>query len=271
MIGVVVYKLRALRTGSLPAFHGRQLHGALFKLIQSYSPDMSSYIHDKMNIKPFAISLLEKGDLSANPFREKQMMINENECFYWRVSGLDDDILRAELSLPRGTILHINSMEFLLEDVYADGSHNSGVVDEEALLTSIFSQTSVREVTFHFPTLVTFRRDKVDYPVADPMLIFGSLVDKWLQAGMPGEVDRQMIRNLAQQFLVPKDWSGRTFRVSLGFKRGVIGFQGYFTFDISELHEEARKVFMLLAQFSEFAGVGRLTAQGLGQSRIKWK
>ncbi len=45
----------------------------------------------------------------------------------------------------------------------------------------------------------------------------------------------------------------------------MLAFMGKFSYNIESLNNDIQKVFILLAKFGEFAGVGRLTGQGFGQ------
>ena len=87
---------------------------------------------------------------------------------------------------------------------------------------------------------------------------------------MPMELDAAEIREQARS-IIPLSWEGRTRTMYLSPQRGMMGFEGRFRYDISQQPSELPQLFLLLAQFSVFAGVGRLTAQGMGQTRINYK
>ena len=46
------------------------------------------------------------------------------------------------------------------------------------------------------------------------------------------------------------------------------GFTGPFAFSIGRLSAEEREIILLLTQFAPFCGVGRLTAQGFGETTV---
>ena len=82
-------------------------------------------------------------------------------------------------------------------------------------------------------------------------------------------MDVAFIKELCQ-FLIPINWHGETKRYNITPKRGITGFVGEFTYDISRVDPEYRWQFVLLAEFAAFVGVGRLTAQGLGNVKISY-
>ena len=53
-----------------------------------------------------------------------------------------------------------------------------------------------------------------------------------------------------------------------GRDRGLTGFVGKFTFNISKLTEEENQLITILALFGQHCGIGRLSSQGLGQVRV---
>lgn len=64
------------------------------------------------------------------------------------------------------------------------------------------------------------------------------------------------------------DWIGHTKRVYFGRDRGITGFVGGFTFNLSKLNDEERQLITILATFGQHCGVGRLSSQGLGQVKV---
>ena len=51
----------------------------------------------------------------------------------------------------------------------------------------------------------------------------------------------------------------------------LLAFTGRFSYLLTELETGAQTLLLMLAQFSVFAGVGRLTAQGFGRTRVEFK
>ncbi|MBQ7477576.1 MAG: hypothetical protein IJT01_01560 [Selenomonadaceae bacterium] len=68
----------------------------------------------------------------------------------------------------------------------------------------------------------------------------------------------------------PRRWHGQSCTVYLKEDRGTLAFEGEFSFDTSHLAQEEQQLLLLLAQFSAFSGIGRLTGHGLGQTRARY-
>jgi len=144
---------------------------------------------------------------------------------------------------------------------------DSGVVAVEDFISSVKNFSPVKEIRFNFVSPVSFRIDDFDAPYPRAELIFASLADKWTQAAMPAAADKKIIRDLAAQIRLTQ-WRGQSKIFYFAHDRGIPAFWGEFFYNVAALSKDVRKVFVLLAKFAEFAGVGRLTGQGFGQTRI---
>lgn len=271
MIGSIVFRLQAHNDAQLPKFHGRLMHGLLFHLLQTYSPELATIIHDEMETKPFTVSLLFQ-----NEQRKLSKRIHENfrvrwgDLYYWRVTALHSALLQALLSLPMDKSVQVGDAVFDLQEIITDGRLHTGIVDEQDLVAGALSVNRVQQLDMRFTSPVSFRYFDKDYPFPVPALVFSSLADKWTKLEMPAQIDRNLIREVANN-VVPREWNGGTHKVYFAHDRGMLAFTGRFCYDLTMLTAEQQQIFLLLAQFAEFAGVGRLTAQGFGQTRMTWK
>ena len=68
--------------------------------------------------------------------------------------------------------------------------------------------------------------------------------------------------------LIPLDWRGAGVRIRQSERKTTPGFTGTFAFSIGRLSAEEREIILLLTQFAPFCGVGRLTAQGFGETTV---
>ena len=270
MIGAITWELETLEGARLEGFAGRLLHAAFFRLLASVSPDLSKFVHDEMTTKPFSLSpLLDPARRDACIYRKEAFFVPGGTRFLWRVSLLHPELLRAMLAIPVGTPLQIGHVPMHITTVHADGTHESGVLEPEELIAVAMEQQDAHEVTLRFDSPVCFRRDRFDYPLPEPVLIFSSLADKWQQARMPLSLDLSAMKELASH-IYPTDWSGRTQRVYFNRNSGLSGFTGFYTFSLRELDPSARCLILLLAQFAVFSGTGRMTTQGFGKTHCLW-
>ena len=269
MIGAIVYRLRAGKPARLPVFHGRLLHGAVFHILHEFSPELAAAVHDGRNSKPFTVSLLKREQRKKEQDRH-ELMIRAGDIFYWRVTALDEVMLQAFLSLPAGTGLPVGEASFEVEDVIADGRWETGMLDEADLIAEALAVPKVQSIAFEFCSPVSFRNYERDYPFPLPELVFGSLADKWLQNELPVDLDRQHIKEMARPLRL-LEWEGKSQKVYFAKDRGMLAFTGQFRFETSILPLECQQLFLMLAQFATFAGVGRLTGQGFGRTRVHYR
>ena len=270
MIGAVVFELVVENDERVSEAQGRLLHAALFALLEENNPGLAALLHDGMNVKPFSVAPLEIPKYA--PRDRGDRLLRRGDMVHWRVAALDEAVLRTLLAIPEGRGVRVGRLRFILRRVIADSRERDdvGVLDETELIGACLAEENVRVVELRFTSPVAFRVNDSDYPLPIPGLVFSSLADKWAAAEMPASIDRNEIRADAER-VRPNTWRGETRRVSFGRDRSVTGFVGRFSYDLSALPMEARQVFLLLAQFAVFSGVGRLTAQGLGQTRTTYR
>lgn len=267
MIGAIVYELEAENSARLPFINGRFMHAAFFKILNEASPALGNFIHNELNIKPFTVSFLEPAD--KIPSFKDRWQVRRGDRFFWRVTVLNKEILQAALSVSDGEKIQVGALNLSLKNIIVDGEvrADSGVVAIEDFISYIKNLPPVREISFDFLSPVSFRIDDFDAPEPRAELIFASLADKWTQAAMPAAVDKKIIRELAAQIHLT-EWQGQCKKFYFASDRGTLAFWGKFSYDVAALSGEVQKAFLLLAKFGEFAGVGRLTAQGFGQVRV---
>ena len=280
MIGAVVYQLRAEQSALLPIVHGKWLHAVLFHEMAEYSTELADRIHGGNTIKPFSISelMFQKGEAfdpakMQKTFRGQQCWkIQKGQKLFWRVGALNEEMLKFLLNFKPGSELLVKNIVFYLEEIIVDPIKNqdSGILDERELMVQCLEEPDVNEITFRFLSPVSFRVDTQDVPLPKPELIFGSIADKWNQNRMPVPLRRDEINDIAMNCHLV-DWNGKNIRRFYGTKHGINGFEGRFTFDVTKLNENDKRLFLLLAQFSVFSGVGRLTGQGMGQTRVTYR
>lgn len=275
MLASVIYRLTAQNSVSIPAFHGRKLHAVFFSIIARTSEEMAAAVHNASRFKPFTLSQLEpasKGKnthgfrVSKNRSREFYQICQGDE-FYWRINLLAEDLIPAVMDVPLGMDFQVDNLHLKLEQIICDGTHDTGVLDPETLIAGAFSADTVSRIQFQFTSPVTFRSFDDDYAFPSPEMIFGSLADKWNNAGMSITFDLDSVKETAAM-LLPQEWEGKSEKVYFAGDRGALGFKGKFTFSMKRLSQEEQEIMIMLASLAPFAGVGRLTGQGFGQTRI---
>lgn len=285
MIGAVTYELVATADGRMEGFAGRLLHAAFFRHLAACSAALSEAVHDGERAKPFTSSPLIRlqrlrvpapsgnGRRAADGrgermiFEKAPFAVAAGERFFWRVTALQDDVLAAALHLAPGTELQVGRVPFSVLHVFADGTHESGVLAPEDLIADALAAPPVHELSLHFRSPVTFRRGALDYPVPAPELVFPSLASKWQAHAMPADIDTARVQEMAARVAI-SDWTGRTQRIYFGQHHGASGCLGDFTYSLKALDDDERRILILLAEYATFSGTGRLAAQGFGQTRV---
>ena len=265
MLGAIVLKLRAQNAAALPIINGRLMHAAFFRLLHGHDPELEVELHARQNIKPFTVSMLDpigkvRGDHIA-------WQVSRHDEFIWRLTVLNEELFRAVMSFPLEQSIQVGALQLGVDDVIAEGRRDCNVESKVEFIEGVRSSAAPKGITFRFVSPTTFRIDDRDAPYPRAELIFGSLADKWSQSEMPATVDKQLIKELATAVHLTT-WNGRSKRIYFGRDRGTPAFWGEFNYNVERLEPTARRVFELLAWFAEYSGVGRLTAQGFGQTRV---
>lgn len=267
LIGAVVIQFRNQKGAYLEKWHGRFAHAALLQAIGQADSDLATDLHDMLGTKPFSISPLW-------PLREgknSKYRLETGENAYIRIATWHPRVWNVLSHLETGSVWHVGRLTLEVEKILIgpDAHPRSGYLTVDDLIRGVFSQPACKEISFHFLSPVSFRKSgtNVDYPVADPVLIWGSLANKWNQGDLPVDLDVESIKSMATK-VFPTKWKGQTSRIFFGRDRGLVGFTGTYSFSLELLNIEEQHTLLTLAQFALFAGVGRLTGQGLGQTDV---
>ena len=267
-IGRIIYKMQAVKAGSVPEFNGKLIHGAVFHILKSHSAELADTLHDETRQKPFTVSPLRLFGGSRKDKRNWQIRVAEGQEAEICITAFSEALLDVFLAQPIGEAIAIGRTEFRLQEIcQTPEQHSEAILLTQEEFMESMPPKGPELVTLRFDTPTTFRIEHSDYPFPEPKLVWSSLAMKWNQADMPEPVDFDTCRALSEQ-VVPWKWKGETVRLKLNNAIAATGFKGTFTYSLYNLSEEQRRLFYRLACFAEFAGVGRLTAQGMGQTRL---
>ena len=248
MIGAIVYELQAENSAWLPTINGRFMHALFFKILNDFSPTLGSFVHNEFNLKPFTVSFLEPAEKIL--LKGEQWSVRRGDKFFWRVTGLNREILQTALSVPVGKKFQAGNLALCVKKIICDGDirTDSGVVAREDFISAVKNLPPVKEICFNFLSPVSFRIDNFDAPYPRAELIFSSLADKWTQGNMPAVVDKKTIRELAKEIRLCC-WSGESKKFYLTHERGVLAFRGRFSYNIEAWERDMQRVYVLLARF----------------------
>ena len=261
MLGSIIFRLTAENSADLKFINGRMMHAAFFGILNSISPELGRLVHEKMNLKPFTVSFLNPEKNLPNS--AEQWQVRRGDKFSWRVTGLNEEILQTILSVNVGCQIQVGNLFLTVKKISAEK-----IISVSDFIAEIKNTEPFKKIEFKFLTPVSFRIDNFDAPYPRAELIFSSLADKWTQAQMPATADKKTLRELAKEIRLT-EWEGRSKKFFFAKDRGTLAFWGKFLYDLENFSDDVRKVFLLMASFGEFSGVGRLTGQGFGQTQIK--
>lgn len=268
ILAAVVLKLEAQNTGRLPASHGRLLHAAFLNALRAKDEALSALLHNAAS-KSFSLGMLK---LSC-PMQKMTYQIAKGTQAQWRICVMGEHSKAVLNFLQDDFVMRVGSINFLVKDVYVTPQQHSlaGLTTTEYLEAQCEELPPIEHLTLDFITPTTFRFFEQDYPWPKAELVFGSLAERWNQVSGEEHFAVDKVKEIAAGYLIPEKWQGNSRRVNLSPQHGVTGFVGSFTFKLALLPSEYRTLFICLAEFAVFAGVGRLTGQGMGQVIIKYE
>ncbi|MBD2441330.1 CRISPR system precrRNA processing endoribonuclease RAMP protein Cas6 [Nostoc sp. FACHB-110] len=249
----IVVELAAADVGDIPPTLSRALHALVLKWFAAANPSVAETIHASQN-SPLTISGL-LGNRRPNGVRV-------GDYFYFRIGLLDGSLVEPlmrgfERSETQSIIL--GDFPFVLRNIYAlPGTHQlAGAADYGLLLHPTQVLTDI-EVHFLSPTSFKQSQGVQTFPL--PELVFNSLHRRW-NIFAP---EQYHFPNCEWNALVTA-YDLKTY--ALKMEGGTeVGAQGWVRYRFS--NPEMARIATIMANFAFFAGVGRKTAMGMGQTQL---
>lgn len=267
---------------------GQHAHGAFHTIIASVDPDLAKQIHDerKNKRKPFTISplmglphpaqRLEKGktnnkNVPADFFAKKGYFLHTGWECWLRVTILDDLLFRVfiERFLKSGNQLEIRlgDAKFLVSEILTiPNSHPWAGYTTLEELQKRMDKPAPQRFAFELNTPTSFKLEgKNIETLPKPERVFGSLATAWRE--LTGTDYVQMIEEYAKENLLFGQVYLQTERTILHGKPQ-LGSTGRFEYILTDQsNTSAARALNLLAGLAFYSGLGRKTAQGMGQAR----
>lgn len=223
----------------LPPTLGRSIHALCFRWLEKADPVLAERLHQAENM-PLTLAA-KSGTSRQQTFLKIGLLQGELLApLLWGMSGdIGREISLADIPCRLGKWLEIRQITSL------------------AALSKIAPQGAIA-LEFLSPT--SFKQNGAIQPFPLPELVFSSLQRRW-NAIAPEELKFPAIA-----------WQGVTAACdiktsALKIKGGVeIGITGWARYQFPD--SEQAKTATILAHFATFAGVGRKTAMGMGQTRL---
>jgi CRISPR-associated endoribonuclease Cas6 len=249
----IVIELAAADVGDIPPTLSRALHALVLHWLAVGNPSVAETVHASQN-SPLTIS-----GLLGN---RRHDGVRVGDYFYFRIGLLDGSLIEPliqgfEKSETQSIVLA--DFPFVLRNMYAlAGTHQLAGAADYALLSNPPQVFNDIELNFLSPTSFKQNRDIQTFPL--PELVFNSLQRRW------------NIFAPEQYHLPTCEWNAvvsayelKTY--ALKMEGGTeVGAQGWVRYRFSDV--ETARIATILANFAFFAGVGRKTAMGMGQTQI---
>ncbi len=248
----LVVELAAADRGNIPPTLSRAIHALVMNWLNLGNPEIADVIHASQD-SPLSIS-----GLLGNR-RASGTQVGDN--FYFRICLLDGSLIEPllkGLEQSETQPLVLGGFPFVIRNIYTlPGTHRLAGAAEYGLLAN---PPQVMEIQLNFLSPTSFKQSQGIQNFPLPELVFSSLQRRWNTFA-------------PEQYQLPAmEWRGFVSAYelkthALKLEGGAeIGAQGWVRYHFSD--PEQAKLATILANFAFFAGVGRKTSMGMGQTQL---
>ncbi len=262
MPNAIVISLQRTNSAPLPAAVGECTHGAFYTLIRQADPALAARLHDCSERKPFTLSTVQE---------ERGKRPSPGNSADLRLTFLDDSLFPLFAgALLRGGLqdgLRIGQAHFVPTGLLTTvGTHP--LAGHASYMDLWERAQSVESLALRFNSPTLFRSQGQDVLWPGPRHLWQSWLRAWnafaAQDAQERTLEEARLLDLSAQVTVER-YRLETHHVSLA-SGGMTGFLGTCVYGLKALSEADRRLFVLLADFAFYAGTGRKTAMGLGQT-----
>ncbi|MFB2736707.1 CRISPR-associated endoribonuclease Cas6 [Umezakia ovalisporum] len=249
----IVVELAAADVGDIPPTLSRALHAVVFNWLTIANPSIAQAIHASQN-SPLAISRLLGN--------RRRSGVRLGDYFYFRICLLDGSLIEPLIQgfeqLENQT-LSLANFPFVIRNMYTlPGTHELADAADYVLLSN--PPQVFNDIELHFLSPTSFKQDKNVQTFPLPELVFNSLLRRW-NIFAP---EQYHFANCQWNALVTAyELKTHALKMEGGPE---IGAQGWVNYRFSSY--ETARVATVLANFAFFAGVGRKTTMGMGQTQL---
>jgi len=265
----------------LPGNLGRATHAWFLRKIEEVDPAFAAWLHEPAQERPFTVSnVWGPGKPRVGMWNGRAAWeVAKDQPVYVRVTSYASRLteLLKEQVLPElnedvvlgGVRLTVEQVITRPEEVPPSLAVWVDATTFEALLgASIQGKMPAPRVTLRFASPTVFRSRGHFLPLPLPRLVFEGLLRRW-NAFSPVHLQEDVIRYVEEAVAIAR-YRLYTEHVRFGEEgdRGAMpGFVGRCTYVMRIRDRYWMGVIHALAQFSLYAGVGKRTSMGLGQTR----
>jgi len=263
----LVITVRPAQPLTLPGHLGRAAHALLLRWIGEQDDALARYWHDQDGPKPFTCSTL----IGARRAGPNALTLAPDRSCWLRFTALDPAIaaiLAARGQTPPDSI-ELDGAPLRVEGATTDATAHpwAGTASYEQIAAPylLARQNAPRRLRLTFLSPVAFRQHDMNMALPLPDLVFGGLVDRW-NAFSPIAVSPE-VRRYCEECVALNSFRLRSRALPVKDGGLQIGAVGEATYVAVHYDRYWMSVLGLLADFAFYAGVGRLTAIGMGQVR----
>jgi CRISPR-associated endoribonuclease Cas6 len=250
----IAIELGAAKSGSIPPTLSRAIHACVMEWFNLGSAEIANKIHNSQQ-SPITLS----GLIGNRRPRGTQ----SGDRFTIRIGLLDGSLVQALLQGIEqwGTrSLELAGFPFAIRNVYAlPGSHRLARSADYQLLADLPAMGE--ELVLHFLSPTSFKQQQDIQPFPLPELVFGNLQRRWNHFA-PEELKFPPLA--WQASIAAFDLKTHALKMKSGAE---IGAQGWVKYKFRD--RQQAKIATVLSHFAFFAGVGRKTSMGMGQTMLK--
>ena len=256
----------------IPKAHltGRHLHALFLDLVRSHSPNLATTLHGQTKQKSFTLSPLQPHTkLQHNPGTLQwnySHAIPEGTHCWWRITLLEDSLFTqlANLWLGLGSQQqwHLGGSPLQISQVIGT-QHTDQPWAGYSSYAQLYDEASDRnrKLHFRFCSPVTFRISDYDSSLPTRDRVFRSLLKRWNHYSQTPFPETLIEHIYPAAYNIHSD-------VAIDSRSKLIGCIGDVTFQVLGKAVSPKTIQQInaLAQFSLFAGIGRKTSMGMGQT-----
>jgi len=258
----LVLLLQTSEGGSIPAISGDLLHAAFFDLVSRTDAALANSLHQEEARKPFTLGLIPLST-QADGFSRIGLRVTllKEDLFPAFVRGLLDRGHRSQLRFGRAHYT-VNDMLTTAALHPLAGCARYAEIWEEA--------EPKPSLTLRFDSPTVFRSFNRDVLLPDPRLIWQSWANTWnafADEEKPCFEEKALLEQIAAHVTIEHFRLESRSMLLKGIQQK--GFVGACSFKLQGLTESDLRACHALARFAFYAGTGRKTSMGMGQTRLQ--
>ncbi|HZT44394.1 MAG TPA: CRISPR system precrRNA processing endoribonuclease RAMP protein Cas6 [Chthonomonadaceae bacterium] len=236
----------------LPGAASEYAHSALFHLLARANKNLADWLHANADRKPFTVDV-------QNGLQEGTAAL--------RLTLLDDALfplfVAAMQAIGPQPGLRLGPAHFRIANLPAS------MEASPRTYAALWEQATPAEaMAIRFVTPTVFRSQKRDVLWPEPRLVWQSWARAWNQHAATDDPhpEEERLVQLAETRITVERYHLQTRHVPFS-DGGQVGFVGLCVYGLRGLAEADRRALGALADFAFYAGTGRKTAMGMGQTR----